>query len=59
VYPLSADVAWSFGNFLLRQGEAEAGFAELHKALELDPKRAAEAFSRAMRMQADPNLVPR
>jgi len=57
VYPLSADVAWSFGNFLLRQGEQEAAFAQLHKALELDPKRAAEAFSRAMRMQSDPNLV--
>src|SRR5262249_38186249 len=57
VYPLSADVAWSFGNFLLRQGDQDAAFAQLHKALELDPKRAAEAFSRAMQMQPDANVV--
>ena len=57
VYPLSADVAWSFGNFLLRQGEQDAAFAQLRKALELDPKRAAEAFSRAMQMHSDANAV--
>jgi tetratricopeptide (TPR) repeat protein len=53
VYPLSADVAWSYGNFLLRQGEQEAAFSEIHKAIELEPKRAAEAFSRALRAQPD------
>lgn len=57
VYPLSADVAWSFGNFLLRQGEQDAAFTQLHKALELDPKRGAEAFSRAAQVQPDPNIV--
>src|SRR5215831_17130457 len=50
VYPQSADVAWSFGHFLLRQGGQDAAFRELHKALELDPKRAAEAFSRALQL---------
>src|SRR5215470_13899653 len=53
VYPLSADVAWSFGNFQLRQGEQDAAFAQLHKALDLDPKRAGEAFSRAVQLQPD------
>jgi len=57
VYPQSADVAWSFGNFLLRAGEQDAAFAQLHKALELDPKRAAEAFSRALQVQPDANVV--
>src|SRR5215472_10294972 len=38
VYPLSADVRWSYGNFLLRQGEKQQAFAELRRALELDPK---------------------
>jgi tetratricopeptide (TPR) repeat protein len=57
VYPLSADVAWSYGNFLLRQGEQEAAFAQLHTALELDPKRAAEAFSRVLRLQPDASTV--
>ena len=57
VYPLSADVAWSYGNFLLRQGEQEAAFTQLHTALELDPKRAAEAFSRASQLQPDASTV--
>jgi tetratricopeptide (TPR) repeat protein len=57
VYPLSADVAWSYGNFLLRQGEADAAFSEIRKAVELEPKRAAEAFSRALRVQPDANVL--
>jgi len=57
VYPLSADVAWTYGNFLLRQGEPEAAFTQLRTALELDPKRAAEAFSRALQLQPDSNAV--
>src|SRR5262245_36252309 len=51
VYPLSADVRWSFGNFLLRQGEQDAAFAQLHKAVQLDAKRASPAFMVALRAQ--------
>ena len=57
VYPVSADVAWSYGNFLLRQGEQDAAFREIRKAVELEPKRAAEAFSRALRVQPDANVL--
>jgi tetratricopeptide (TPR) repeat protein len=57
VYPQSADVAWSFGNFLLRQGDKDGAFAQMHKALELDPKRASEAFSRALQLEPDANEV--
>jgi tetratricopeptide (TPR) repeat protein len=57
VYPLSADVSWSYGNFLLRQGELDAAFAEIRKSVELEPKRGAEAFSRAIRVQPDVNVV--
>ncbi|HET9803185.1 MAG TPA: tetratricopeptide repeat protein [Candidatus Acidoferrum sp.] len=53
VYPLSAEVRWSYGNFLLRQREIPAAFAEIHAALQLDPKRSAEAFSRCHRFVAD------
>jgi tetratricopeptide (TPR) repeat protein len=53
-YPLSAEAAWQHGNFLLRQGEFESAFAEMHRAVESDPKRGAEAFSRALR--ADPDV---
>jgi tetratricopeptide (TPR) repeat protein len=55
VYPLSADVSWSYGNFLLRLGEQEAALREIRKTVELDPKRAAEAFSRALLAQPDAN----
>src|SRR5258708_11818716 len=48
-YPLSAEVTWRYGNFLLRQGELEPAFAEMRLAVEADPKRAAEAFSRSLR----------
>src|SRR5438552_4325912 len=57
VYPLSADVCWSYGNFLLRQGEQDAAFHEIRKAVELEPPRADEAFSRALRVQPDANIL--
>lgn len=57
VYPLSADVSWSFGNFLLRQGEQDAALAQFYKTLQLDPKRAAEAFSRSRQVQPDAKMV--
>jgi tetratricopeptide (TPR) repeat protein len=53
-YPLSADVAWSYGNFLLRQGEQDAAFAEMRQAVVADHRRAAEALSRSLRVH--PNL---
>jgi tetratricopeptide (TPR) repeat protein len=53
-YPASAEVAWRFGNFLLRQGDSQAAYPEFRRALETDPRRAAAAFSRCYR--ANPNL---
>src|SRR5260221_5369106 len=53
VYPLSADVRWSYGNFLLRQCQQQTAFAQIRKAVELEPKRATEAFAVALRMQPD------
>src|SRR6267143_6631885 len=52
VYPLSAEVSWRYGNFLLRQGELEPAFTEMRHAVEADPTRAAEAFSRSLRAGA-------
>lgn len=57
VYPLSAEVLWRYGNFLLRQNEIDSAFSEIRRAVELDPKRGAEAFSRCRRVVADPNEV--
>jgi len=53
-YPASADVAWRYGNFLLRAGELPEAFGELRRAIDADPLRAAATFSRVYR--ADPNI---
>jgi hypothetical protein len=53
-YPASAEVAWRYGNFLLRQGKLPEAFAELRLALQADPRRAGTVFSRAYR--ADPEI---
>jgi hypothetical protein len=56
-YPLSAAVAWRYGNFLLRQGEVPQAFAEIHRAAYADPKSSAEAFSRCWRVDPDINAI--
>src|SRR6266481_632392 len=56
-YPLSAEVAWQYGNFLLRLGELEPAFAEMRRAVESDPKRGAESFSRAFRAEPDVDRI--
>ena len=53
VYPVSAEVSWRYGNFLLRQSELPAAFAEIRHAVSVDPKRAAAAFSRCWRVDPD------
>ena len=53
VYPLSAEVSWRYGNFLLRAGELSQAFAEIRHSVSVDPKRAAEAFSRCWRVDPD------
>src|SRR5208337_523361 len=53
-YPVSADASWRYGNFLLREGQQAQAYAELRRAMEADPKRAAAAFSRAYR--SNPNI---
>lgn len=53
-YPASADVAWRYGNFLLREGSLPEAFAELRLALQADPRRAGAVFSRVYR--ADPDI---
>lgn len=53
-YPASGDVSWRYGNFLLRQGDTQAAYPEFRRSLEMDPRRAASAFSRCFR--ANPNI---
>src|ERR1700738_49490 len=56
-YPLSAEVSWRYGNFLLRQGELEPAFAEIRRSVEADPNRATEAVSRCLRVEPDANVI--
>ncbi len=57
VYPLSPEVSWRYGNFLLRRGELDAAFAEIKHAVEADPKRAAAAFALCLRFEPNVSSV--
>src|SRR6201986_3487275 len=54
-YPLSAEVQWNYGNFLLRQGEDDAGYAEIRSAVQRDRSRLPLAASRVWRASRDVN----
>jgi tetratricopeptide (TPR) repeat protein len=56
-YPVSAEVAWNYGNFLLRQEEFAQGYAEIQKAVRTDPSLLPLAISRAWRSNHDVNEV--
>jgi hypothetical protein len=53
VYPISAEVAWNYGNFLLRQSQFDQGFAEIRRAVETDPTLIPLAISRCWRSTRD------
>src|ERR1700730_1786800 len=56
-YPLSAEVAWRYGNFLLRQGELDTAFSEMRRSIEADRNRAAEAFTRCAKVEPDADVI--
>ena len=56
-YPASAQVAWSYGNFLLRQGDNDAGFAQINHAVQADPSLALPAVSQAWHKTQDANVL--
>jgi Tetratricopeptide repeat len=57
VYPTSAEVAWSHGNFLLRQQRFSEGFAEIRRAVQGDPGLLPLAISRTWRASRDVNQL--
>ena len=57
VYPLSAEVSWRYGNFLLRQDQISEAFSEIRRAVYVDPRRSSEAFSRCWRVDPDVNAI--
>lgn len=56
-YPISADVAWKYGNFLLRQGQATQGLSEIHQALLNDPSLTPLAIRSVWNFDPDVNLI--
>lgn len=52
-YPISPEVSWRYGNFLLRQGKLDAAFAQIKYAASVDPKHAPAAFALARRLIPD------
>ena len=44
-FPISPDVAWRYGSFLLRHGDLSAGFAALRRAIDNDPSLEANALA--------------
>jgi Tfp pilus assembly protein PilF len=57
VYPLSAQVAWNYGNFLLRQRQVAEGYAEIQLAVRSDPTLLPLAISRTWRSNHDVNTL--
>ncbi len=49
VYPISALVAWNYGNFLVRAGNNQAGYGKVRTAVSSDPKLLPLAISRTWR----------
>jgi len=57
VYPASAEVAWNYGNFLLRQEQYSEGFAQIQRAVSADHTLLPLAISRTWRSNHDVNLL--
>jgi tetratricopeptide (TPR) repeat protein len=53
-YPISAEVSWKYGNFLLRQDRLTEGYAEIHRAILVEPDLIPLAVSRVW--HSDPNV---
>ncbi len=52
-YPASPRVAWAYGNFQLRTGDEEGGFAEIRRAVEISPQLARLAVATCWRSAPD------
>ncbi|MGH9732384.1 MAG: tetratricopeptide repeat protein [Candidatus Acidiferrales bacterium] len=56
-FPVSPDVAWRFGNFLLRQGDLSGGFAALRRAIDKDPSLEASALAECWAVDPNTDLI--
>ena len=56
-YPDSGEVHWRYGSFLLRQGDLQQAYAEIHRALLSTPTLSTLAISRVWRVTQDPQVL--
>jgi tetratricopeptide (TPR) repeat protein len=56
-YPISAEVSWKYGNFLLRQQRLPEAYAQIHRAVVVDPKLIPLAISRAWHSSPDVHVL--
>jgi tetratricopeptide (TPR) repeat protein len=56
-YPISGEVSWRYGNFLLRQQRLPEAYTEIHRAVLVDPKLLPSAVSRAWRSNPDVRVL--
>ena len=56
-YPISAEVSWKYGNFLLRQNRLPEAYAEIHRAVMVDPQLIPLAVSRVWHSDPDVHLL--
>jgi hypothetical protein len=55
-YPISAEVAWRYGSFLVYEGAYSEGYTEFRRALSVDPTLATDAISECW--QSSGSVVP-
>jgi len=53
-HPISAEVAWRYGSFLLRQADVGSGFAQIRRALTITPALTSSAIAECWK--ASPNI---
>ena len=56
-YPISAEVSWRYGNFLLRRQRLPEAYAEIHRAVLVDSKLLPLAVSRAWHSDPDVRIL--
>ncbi len=56
-FPISAEVSWKYGNFLLRQQRLPEAYAEIHRAVAVDPTLIPLAVSRTWRSNPDVHVL--
>ena len=55
-YPMSAEVAWRYGSFLLYEGKFSEGYTEIGRAVSIDPSLTERAISECW--QSNPSVAP-